>query len=187
MLLQPYHTPKYQGIMLVGEAAGAEEEKQGLPFVGASGKLLDEMLLEAGLERDMCVITNVFMIVRPPGNDINYFFVGIQKAEKDNILYEANIARYGGKYLRTEFGGELGRLGREIEEFNPKIIVPMGNTALWGILGIGGITTARGNEYWSRRYKRTVVPTWHPAAVIRNRTDKKPEAILDFQMVKEYL
>jgi uracil-DNA glycosylase family 4 len=54
-------------IMIVGEAPGASEDKQGRPFVGRAGKLLDELLAEAGLERDQVYITNVVK-ARPPGN-----------------------------------------------------------------------------------------------------------------------
>ena len=60
--------------MLIGEAYGEEEEKRGRPFVGRSGKLLDTMLEEAGLPRDNCTVTNVFM-VRPPLNNVTEFFV----------------------------------------------------------------------------------------------------------------
>src|SRR6266850_5640969 len=65
-------------IMLVGEAPGAQEEAEGIPFVGESGKELNRMLQEAGITRSECFVTNVCR-VRPPGNDINHFIAKVKK------------------------------------------------------------------------------------------------------------
>ena len=185
MLLQPqYPTKKYNEILFVGEASGAEEEKQGKPFVGASGKLLTEMMEEVGIDREASCITNVFMSTRPPGNDIFYFFVGIQQAKKEAIPYCKNVARYRGKYLREEFLFEFDRLETEIEELSPRVVVTLGATALWALVGTDKITAARGNIYDSRRFDVEVIPTFHPAAVLRDRK-KRIDVVKDFNLVNE--
>ena len=187
VLLHPQiPTNPFNGIMFVGEASGAEEEKQGTPFVGASGKLLTEMMGDAGIDRDASYITNAFMSTRPPGNDISFFFVGIQKAKKENIPYCTDISRYRGKYLREYYRFETERLRKEIEDLEPKIIVALGATALWATVGIDTITAARGNIYFSRRFDIDVLPTFHPAAVIRDRKNKKPLVIEDLMKAESY-
>ena len=71
MRLQPT-SPRNAAIMIIGEAPGAEEEQQGVPFVGSSGHELTQMLSLAGIERSSCFITNVLM-ERPANNDITLF------------------------------------------------------------------------------------------------------------------
>lgn len=185
MLLEVYITSEYNGFLLVGEASGAEEERQGIPFVGPSGKLLDEMLEEVGFTRSQCAITNIFMSERPPGNLISHFFVGIMEARKKGIFYCKDIARYNGKYLREEFRFELDRLGKEIEKLNPKAIVALGATAMWGLTGMNGITAYRGNILYSKRYDRDIIPTFHPAAVLRDRNNKRPLVVKDLLLAKQ--
>jgi len=186
-MLNLYKTNKYNNIMLYGEAAGAEEEKQGKPFVGPSGKLLDAMLEEAGLSREECIISNIFMSERPPNNWVNHFFVGIQEASKNNVDYCEDIPRYNGKYLRECFRFEMDRIRSEIEEHKPKVIVALGATAMWGIVGLNGITSRRGQQIYSRKYSVEIIPTFHPAAVLRDRKNKRDLVVEDFKLAKRLL
>lgn len=126
-------------LMFVGEAPGAEEDRQGLPFVGRSGQLLDRLLWEEmGLTRDEVMIANVVKC-RPPGN-------------------------------RDPEPGELAActpwLDRQLELVDPRVVVTLGNFATRYLLGTKeGITRLRGRAYPWRG--RVLVPTYHPAAVLR--------------------
>lgn len=126
-------------IMFVGEAPGRFEDEKGRPFVGAAGKILDEMLSKAGLQRSQVFITNVVKC-RPPNNRV---------PEAD----EATACR---PYL-----------DRQIALISPKIICILGRTAYASLLGGGSITANRGKiiEKNGQKYFLTI----HPAAAIYNR------------------
>ena len=123
-------------VMFVGEAPGRSEDEKGRPFVGAAGKLLDELLTKAGIERSKVFITNVVKC-RPPGNRV---------PEEDE---SAACTPY---------------LEREIELIRPKVICVLGRTAYSSLLGGSSITADRGKivEKGGQKYFLTI----HPAAAI---------------------
>ena len=126
-------------LVFVGEAPGAEEDAQGLPFVGRSGKLLDRLAFEEiGLtDRDFYVM-NVLRC-RPPSN---------RDPKPDEVAS-----------CSTWFDAQLALL-------DPKVVVPLGNFATRALLGTtDGITKVRGRAYPWRGI--VLVPTYHPAAVLR--------------------
>src|SRR5687768_9984620 len=124
--------------MLVGEAYGEKEEELGIPFVGPSGFILDQMLAQAGISRRECYLTNVFNFRPRPSNDIK------------NVCGPKGTALGGypalqqGKYVRAEFAPELDRLYKEIERERPNIIILLGGTASWALLRTSGIKSIRG-------------------------------------------
>jgi len=159
-------------IALVGEAYGEQEELLRMPFVGAAGHELNRMLTEAGIERVQCHLTNVFNVRPRPTNDI------------DNLCATAKEVSHGlaaikpGKYIRDEYLGELDRLYAEIRAFAPDVIVALGGTACWALLGDGRVSKIRGTTTASPYGK--VLPTYHPAAVLRQ-YDLRPVTVLDLQ------
>lgn len=143
-------------IALVGEAPGEEEDRQGRPFCGPSGYLLDGILEEVGIARSECLVTNVFQ-ERPPANNVARFFLKTMRQSSAPLARTAS--------LQPERRGELERLHKEIEASGAKVIVPMGATALWALTGQIRITDFRG---FVQSYGESVlVPTYHPAAVLR--------------------
>lgn len=135
--------------LLVGEAPGAEEARNKRPFVGISGKFLDGALRVAGLARRDFHITNACLI-RPPNNEIDQFF---PKGQPNEVVQES-VA-----FLRAT-----------IEEHQPKAILALGNTALWALTGHRQITRRRGSVY-QLEGGVPVLPTLHPAAVLREPVD----------------
>lgn len=128
--------------MLVGEAPGEQEDRDGRPFVGAAGQLLDELLREAGLSRRDVWVTNTVRC-RPEFN---------------------RDPRVG------EVAACIGYLLEEIDTVKPQVIIPLGNVALKALTGKSGITSARGKLQAPRRGLHTnakILPTIHPAAVLR--------------------
>lgn len=136
-------------IMLIGEAPGRDEDKQGLPFVGRAGQLLDKMLASIGLDRKTnAYITNVINW-RPPDN-------------RDPTPEEVAICR---PFLR-----------RHIELVNPGIIILLGAVSARHVLGLSdGIMRLRGHwkEYFVGGQMVPVMPTLHPAYLLRRPIDKK--------------
>ncbi|HYZ46233.1 MAG TPA: uracil-DNA glycosylase [Actinomycetota bacterium] len=125
-------------LLFIGEAPGFHEDRQGLPFVGAAGQLLDKLLGEIGLDRSSAAIVNVIKC-RPPGN-------------RDPLPDEIESCR---PYLEAQ-----------LEHMDPKVIVTLGNFATRFMLDQPiGITRARGRQY--RRGDATIIPTFHPAAALR--------------------
>ena len=160
--------PSDAKIMVIGEAPGADEVLQGHPFIGESGKELDRMLADAGLLRSQCYVTNVFKS-QPPNNQIE-FFLDTRKGKS----YEKGFVPYRGRFIRDDLRSHIEHLEREIEAVNPDILVALGDTALWATTGNSGITKWRSSIIAShlrrpgtgRPYK--VIPTFHPAGVLRN-------------------
>jgi uracil-DNA glycosylase len=149
-------------LMLIGEAPGAQEDRQGEPFVGRSGQLVDCMLKGIGLRREAVYVTNVIKC-RPPEN-------------RDPRADEIQACH---PYL-----------DEQVRLVDPKVVVTLGNFASRTLLGTTtGITRLRGRTYpWQGR---TLVPTFHPAAALRaaQRPDAPEMAGLeeDFQTVARLL
>jgi DNA polymerase len=125
-------------LMFIGEGPGYHEDRQGVPFVGAAGQLLNQMLSEIGIAREEVYINNT-VSCRPPGN-------------------------------RDPFPDELEAckpwLDERIELIDPTVIVTLGNFATRYVLGPRvSISRVRGQRFpWNGR---TVIPTFHPAAILR--------------------
>ena len=148
---------KNADIMFIGEGPGADEDKQGIPFVGKAGKLMDKAFEGLGIERGNVYIANIVKC-RPPSNRV---------PEDDEASACLN-------YLRNQ-----------VILVKPKIIVLLGSTALKNILGKEySITSARGS--WLERKGILYMPTWHPAALLRDE-NKKIDFIKDLkQVIKRY-
>ncbi len=169
-------TPPWEqcDLAFVGEAPGRDEVTAGFPFVGQAGKLLDEMLAAAGIDRSLCHITNVFL-VRPPDNKVAHFFRSAMLAKRDGITVCTDLPPYNGTYLKEEFLPELERLADELVLLKPKVIVTLGATPMWVFTGLErGITKERGSVYSSKLVPdASVLLTLHPAYVLRNRNEKQ--------------
>lgn len=147
-------------LMIVGEAWGREEEEAGLPFVGASGRLLNAVLAQVGIRRDECYVTNVFNL-RPPGNNLDHLC-----GTKAEALRNFPPLK-GGKWVRASYQSELDRLFKEINDVKPNLILALGATAAWALLRSPNIGKTRGTTATGYGgYK--VLGTYHPAAVLRD-------------------
>jgi uracil-DNA glycosylase len=128
-------------LMFVGEAPGFHEDKQGVPFVGAAGKLLDQLLAEIGLSRPEIYITNV-LLCRPPGN-------------RDPMPDEISACER--------------HLWKQIELIRPRVVATLGNFATKLLSGRPtGITRVHGQEQETSLGGRRVLlyPLYHPAAAL---------------------
>ena len=146
-------------IMIIGEGPGANEDKEGLPFVGRAGQLLNKMLSSIKLNRENVYITNV-VNYRPPENR--------KPTEKE-------IAKY------------FSFLSDHIQIINPKIILLLGSTALSAILGDKEvISKARGKWFKLKigNIKTLVIASFHPAFLMRQ-PDQKKYAWIDLKMIRE--
>jgi uracil-DNA glycosylase family 4 len=146
-------------VMFVGEGPGEQEDLEGKPFVGRSGRLLDRLMLEEmGLTRRECYIANVVKC-RPPQN-------------RDPLPDEIEACR---PYLQAQ-----------LHLIDPKVIVTLGNFATKLILSTTqGITRLRGRAY--PLDGRMVVPTYHPAAVLRGGGDSVAQMRADLVRAKQLL
>lgn len=160
-------------IFILGEAWGVEEERERTPFIGAFGYELTRMLLEAGIHRGDCYLSNVLNL-HPPANELEAL-CGPKSAGVSGYP-----AIRPAKYLRAEFTPELERLGDELLDIDPNIVLALGNTALWALTGKTAISKLRGATLLSDRTASgfKVLPTYHPAAVLRQ-WDLRPVAIID--------
>ncbi len=145
------------GLMLIGEGPGAEEDRLGRPFAGKAGQLLDQILGAIGLERhEHTYIANIVKC-RPPGN----------------------------RAPRPEEAGQcLPWLYRQIELLSPALIVLLGATALQNLVDPRArITRARGQWLQSKSGIK-IMPTYHPAALLRDPGKKRP-VWEDFQKIRD--
>lgn len=172
-VLEPFaHSsgPRNAKIALVGEAWGKDEETTGLPFMGAAGSELTRMLQEADLRRGECFITNT-LAARPPGNKLEEWCVGSKEAKATGADLLPPLKR--GKWLESAYHPHLQRLWAELSEVRPNLVVALGGTAAWALLDSSAITSIRGaaTETSSGPLGRPgglkVLPTFHPASVLR--------------------
>lgn len=147
-------------IMIVGEAWGEKEAEAGEPFVGPSGGVLKSMLRHAGVSYDDCYVTNVFNL-RPAGNKLESL-----SAPKSEAI--PGLPQLGQKlWISARYKPEIDRLLAEIETIRPNVILALGATPLWAICHVLGIKKYRGTPIMSADGKVKVLPTYHPAAVMR--------------------
>lgn len=163
-------------IAIVGEAYGAEEDRVKQPFVGSSGRLLNTMLAQAGIRREDCYVTNTFNL-RPDGNDLKT----LCGKKKEMPVDYAHPSIMQGHYIRPEYLGEVARLRDELQAVQPNLVIALGNTACWALLGRTGIKAMRGAVTESTLVPGLkVLPTWHPAAVMRD-WSLRPSCVLDLE------
>ncbi len=146
------------GLVFVGEGPGEEEDRQGLPFVGPAGQLLDRMVQAMQLSRDDVYVCNIVKC-RPPKN------------RKPDL---------------EEMSRCMPFLDEQLALLQPRVIVALGATAVQGLLGTSeGITRLRG-QWKLYRGKVPVMPTFHPAYLLRTPAAKR-EVWKDLQEVSRQL
>lgn len=142
-------------LLFIGEAPGAQEDELGRPFVGAAGQLLEKILAAVGFKREEVYITNVVKC-RPPGNRLP---------------------------VAEEIAACRPHLEAQIELINPLIIVCLGALAAQTLIKPSlKITQVRGQ--WVEKNGIRIMPTYHPAALLRDESKKKP-LWEDFKEVKK--
>lgn len=134
-------------LAVVGEAPGRYEDETGIPFVGPSGQLMDEMLMAAGIRREQCYVTNVLKY-RPPNNDF-----------------------WRHREMGIDLGDAVKELYSELDVVKPNCILALGNEALRALTGNKGIRQWRGSILTDSSKKYKVVPSIHPANFL-DRTDR---------------
>ena len=149
-------------LMIVGEAPGRDEDREGRPFVGPAGRLLDRMLAAIGRDRaDPDPARSVYIADvlpwRPPGN---------RAPDADEMA------------MLTPF------VLRHVALAAPRVVVPMGNTPLAALTGRSGIARARGTRVEAAG--RPAIPTFHPAYLLRS-PERKREAWADLQAIRDLL
>ena len=187
--------PRDAKVLAIGEAFGEAELASGLPFAGTSGKELFFMLGEAWPDiwpeghanikhtalRDMANHTNYWLSMReewlsrasvlftnvlnlhPPGNKLEIFCTDKAHVGPNYALPAISRAAY----LRPEYLPEVERLFAEIREVRPNLVLALGNTACWALLRLTNIGSIRGACTWSQECAVKVLPTYHPAGVLR--------------------
>lgn len=141
-------------VLFIGEGPGANEDEQGLPFVGAAGKLLDDMLEMIGLARESVYITNIVKC-RPPRN-------------RDP--------------LNTEKDACIGYLRRQVALMRPKIIVCLGRIAAMELIKPDFKITQEHGQFMEKSGV-LMTALYHPAALLRDGT-KKPETFVDLKVLQ---
>ena len=146
-------------IMLIGEAPGANEDQEGLPFVGRAGILLDKMLSAINLDRKNVYISNIINY-RPPEN---------------RRPTEEEIKRY------------LPFISKHIEIINPKILVLLGSTAMNALIGNDIVISKMRGKWIEKNFgscKTSVIITFHPSFLMRQPAQKKM-AWIDLKMIRD--
>ncbi|MDR2781871.1 MAG: uracil-DNA glycosylase [Holosporaceae bacterium] len=139
-------------ILLLGEAPGEEEDRQGFPFVGQSGQLLDKILAAVGLDRTKVYITNI-LPWRPPGNRT--------PTGQEIAMFRPYVLKH-------------------ISLVNPKVVICLGGTATKALLQTSsGIMQLRGKWMQIPEFSAKIMPTFHPAYLLRSPSQKR-EAWHDF-------
>lgn len=156
-----------QGVLIVGEAPGENEMREGKPFVGTSGKLLDSLLRKAGLARESFAVDNVVKC-RPQ----------VHSNEFPDWLTKQSAVQHCAENLNAT-----------IQRLQPKVILALGNTALERLTGLSGITRYRGYVL-DGPFSTKVIPTFHPSYLLPRRGQKStshltPAVVRDFQRALE--
>lgn len=149
--------PAVAPLMIVGEQPGDEEDLAGVPFVGPSGKMLEQWLSNFGMQTEQIYITN----------SVKHF-----KWEP-----HASGRRLHKKASTSEIGMCRPWLEAEIKRVKPRVLLAMGVTAALSTLGkLVKLQEVRGKAHWSDTYNCWIIPTWHPAAILRASSEIESES-----------
>jgi DNA polymerase len=170
-------------ILIVGEAYGDKESMFNHPFVGPAGRELANMLADAGLapahnmrwpnELDMIahwkMLKRAYSIelalvfpVQPEDNNVELFF----GAKKEDVCLDMGPLKPGA-YLRKAYRPYYDELHELIKTEKPNLVITVGVTPTWALTGQQKIAGIRGTVIWNPVLKTKILPTWHPAAVLR--------------------
>lgn len=154
--------PRNARIVIVGEAPGANELKEGRPFVGYTGDLLNRMLGKAGIQREDCFVTNICH-VQPVGNKFEWFY----KTKQGQLQFMLGVLQ----------------LKKDLEAIKPNIVVGLGAYPLRVLTGKQAINNWRGSILPSTLIEGLkTVSTYHPASILRQ-WDYKAVAEFDFNRI----
>jgi uracil-DNA glycosylase len=160
LIFVPATGPSNAKLAIIGEAPGGEEERLLTPFVGPTGKIVDSILGELGINRNEVYFTNVVK-VRPPGNNL-----------KELHHLGVSIETY------------LPQLHEEVRQLNPNAILALGNTALEACTGFKGIEKYRGSILPCIFHQTKVIPSIHPASLLHAEADGKLRSWKDITFIK---
>lgn len=150
-------------LWLIGEAPGANEDKEGRPFVGGAGQVLNGMLSEVGIIRTECYVDNVIQY-RPANNNFGVYYHDPKRDAPNDELLQAHE-----------------RLQQMVLQHQPHVVVAFGNEALYALTGKKAITKWRGSILPLGRSK--VIATYHPAMIMRQ-YEHRTEALFDLSKAK---
>jgi uracil-DNA glycosylase len=173
-------------IAFVAEAPGDEEECFGKPLVGPSGRLFNQMLQVAGIDRDACLVTNVFDEMLPDNDVANWCGTPMERKSWEGYNLPPICSGAKKHYLRPEYETHLTRLAEEIRKSGANIVVPLGGTALWAFTGFSAIMVRRGAVDQASMVVPgiKILPTLHPAAVLRQ-YNGFPVVVMDLMKAAE--
>ena len=159
--------PRDAKVMIVGDAWGKDDAKVGRPFNGYSGQMLGELLTDAGLRRRDCFLTTVFARQAPARVAGKHPFHSWQLTTKEAKAAGAagRPQMTKGRFLSPQFFGELDRLEEEIRTVRPNVVVALGATAAWALLGVSGLQAVRGTCAEGLGGAK-VLPTFHPSSLL---------------------
>ena len=151
--------PSSAPILIVGEAPGREESEKGRPFVGSSGKELHRMLKEVGISQTQVRLDNVFQ-QQPPGNNLEYY---LPKAK--TLAEQKGATQIDEKWATPEAAAARDALRERVRAHKPKVIIALGEAALWALAGKTRITKWRGSNLDFEGIP--LIPTYHPTSIMR--------------------
>jgi uracil-DNA glycosylase family 4 len=149
--------PPKGNMMIIGRNPGAQEDREGYPFVGGAGGILNRLLKDAGIKRSQCYVTNVVKCFTPKNREPSPIEV------KSCIPY----------------------LIEEIRAYKPNIIIALGDLALKALTGKQSITTFRGSLLTSSAMNIKVLPTFHPAYIMRGQHEYWSTVVSDLTRAKQ--
>ncbi len=174
----------WNGLVLVGEAPGAEEARLGRPFVGRSGQLLDKVLEQAGIKREETIIANVFRY-QPPANKVAHFFSSRRAAETEGYGLAEEFGKFGSAFCRAEFAGEIVQLRKMLEQKKPDVVMALGRTPLWALTGENGLLQKVGKPTPCRLAPMLeIIPTYHPSFILRGNWRLQDEWLEHFKLAR---
>lgn len=177
----------YSGLALVGEAPGKDEARLNTPFVGRAGVLLNEMCQASGIDRASALVTNTFAR-RPVANKIAHFFCSQRKSLETLQRIDTSYGKHPTGYVRSEFSGDIERLFLILNATGTRVAVAFGATPLWALTGLSGVVRNVGLPVPDRTGHMLVVPTYHPAFLMRKRSaDLNAESVEHLRLAASLL
>lgn len=171
----PANPADWSRIALIGEAPGREEVRLGHPFVGRSGQLLNELLQKAGIERQNCLVANVFRS-QPPGNKVDHFFSSRRAAMQGGRALAEEFGPFGSAWCLEDYAFDVRNLRETLQKLHPRVIIALGRTPLWALTGENGLLSKVGQRLDCRLAPGIpVVPTYHPSFILRGNWGLQPQ------------
>lgn len=166
---------EFNNIAIIGEAPNESDIIENKPFSGKIGERLEDTLSSLNIDINACLLANIFQY-RPKDDRLNLFFASKARTKAEKLEVNTVLPMYLAGNCIVPFDEDIRNLWRLLKKYQPKTIIALGNTALWGLCWKSNLNKYAGQKLETQSCMATVIPTYHPHYLLRRKNKEEEVA-----------